>query len=167
MEPLSTAFNVAVITMANKVCPNGYDVANESAPHTLKALKGYVKNTGRILVWSGASDSSIFACQETNWAFRAWHDWNHWRYELPFTDKGEAAVCKKQQQQIRDQYGAGQQTEYFCSLLYFEIMEQLDYKNMFGQFPDNQIGLAKALGYDNPSKLKYAKIKKKLAKRFN
>ncbi len=148
MKPLSRAFNVAVVTMANKVCPMGYDVAADDAPHSLPSLKAHIQKTGRMLVWSGASDKTIFACPETNWAFRAWHDWTHYRYNYPITDKGAALAGKRQQSHIRAQFGEGLQTEFFCSLIHFEIIEQLDYKNTFGQFPDDQMALAKSLGYD-------------------
>lgn len=145
-KPLCLAFNVAVITMANRVCPTGYDVSPD-APQTLEELKAHVEKTKRITVWDGHCDQTIYACAETNYAFRAWHDWTHLFLQAPFNDKGERAVCVQQQAHLMTVFGTGRNTDRFLRLIYFEVMEQQDFKNTFGHFPDNQIGLAINLGY--------------------
>ncbi|KKN52654.1 hypothetical protein LCGC14_0610480 [marine sediment metagenome] len=145
MEPLSKAFNVAVITIANRLHPTGYDVG-DPAPSTLQELQDHINTTGRMLVWNGASNKTIYACSETNWAFRAWHDWCHYTYNLKFDKEGERKACEIQKDHIRLIYDPGTQTDLFCDLIEFEIMGQFEYKEVFGNFPEDQMALAFALG---------------------
>ena len=149
MEPLSTAFNAAVMAMTNRLMPTGYDVA-ENAPSTLAELQAHVKATGRICVWNRASDKTIFACPEQNWAFRAWHNWCHYKYDLEFNEAGKRKACDIQKQHIQEYYGYGLQSQLFCDLLEFEIMGQLEYKKVFGNFPEDQMALAVALDIGKP-----------------
>src|SRR5258708_3343095 len=81
-QPLSLAFNAEVMTMANKVCPCGYDVDPDYQP-TFEGLNEYIERTGRIMVNSKYSENTIFADAEHNYAFRAWHDWTHWIIQAP------------------------------------------------------------------------------------
>ena len=149
MEPLSKAFNVAVMAMANRLMPMGYDIA-ENAPSTLEKLQAHVAETGRICVWNGASDKTIFAYPEHNWAFRAWQDWCHYKHNLEFNEAGKRKACDMQKQHIQKYYGYGPQSQLFCDLLEFEIMGQFEYKKVFGNFPEDQMALAIALGIGKP-----------------
>lgn len=101
------------------------------------------RKTKRILVWNGASEKTIFADAETNFAFRAWHDSKHITRNLPFTIEGETAVMKLQQADIRAIYD-GAEADYFCQLVHAEIMGQLYYANRHGGFPLDQMGFVKA-----------------------
>lgn len=93
--PLSTSLNVIVQHMAHKLFPTGYDVGPD-APDSLEALNGQIAQRGRLVVYSGASDNTIFGAPEINHDFRAWHDWTHWRHQLPFTPEGEQQVAELQ-----------------------------------------------------------------------
>ena len=146
-KPLCRAFNVAVHTMSQRLFPMGFDVSPD-APSTLEALTKHHEKTGRFLISSLYSDHTIYACAETNHAFRAWHDWVHWHLQEPFESAGECHVCARQQSQLRARFGPGKQTDRFCGLIYFEVMEQVYYKNEHGQFPDDQMALAVKLGYN-------------------
>lgn len=145
-KPLCRAFNVAVMTMAQRLFPMGFDVSAD-APATLEALTAHYEKTGRFLISNLYSAKTIYACPETNHHFRAWHDWTHWHLQAPFEDSGERHVCEHQKRQLRERFSPGAQTDRFCRLIHFEIIEQLEYKNTFGQFPNDQMALAIALGY--------------------
>lgn len=141
-KPLSVRFNVAVLQICGRVLPRGYDVAAD-APQTYEDLLNHYAVTGRVLVWDGASDSTIFACPEANYAFRAWHDSKHVTASLPFTRDGEIAAMDLQKADIRALYD-GAEADSFCALIGAEICGQFDYCEKRGGFPIDQAGFARA-----------------------
>lgn len=144
MQPLSKQFNAAVLTMAGLVLPRGFDVLDD-APQTFEALQGYYDKTGRVAVWSGASDHTIFADREVNYAFRAWHDANHLRFAQPFTLAGEMIVADLQKGQLEKRYGKGRYTDFYKALIEMEVVGQAEYFAEFNKFPEDQMEFA--LGY--------------------
>lgn len=141
-QPLSRGFNVAVNTVARRLLPCGFDVAADS-PTTHKALVSHYRATGRVLVWSGASEKTVFACRETNYAFRAWHDSKHILFGLPFTMEGEATVMRLQQRDIHALYD-GTRADLFCAILEGEIIGQGEYNVIRGGYPVNQLAFVAA-----------------------
>ena len=139
-NPLDRDFNVFVHRMARKLFPAGFDVTMDEAeaPSKLIELQQHVAKTGRMLVWGGASDNTIFDCRETNWAFRAWHDWCHWRHDKPFTLEGEEAVMAIQQEHVRLLVPEEDKAERFCQILWLEIVGQAQHFARTGSFPENQ-----------------------------
>jgi hypothetical protein len=145
-KPLDLGFNIAVRTIAARLFPCGFDItADESAaPSTLEALQAHIEATGRMLVWSGASDHTIFACPETNWAFRAWHDWAHWRYALPFDLAGERAVCEVQKANLATVYPGRPSLPLWGRILDLEITAQAEHFTTTGSFPIDQVAFTLA-----------------------
>ena len=142
-------FNVAVMTIARRLFPGGYDVA-EDAPSTLEALTAHIARKGRMLVYSGASDATIFGDREHNYAFRAWHDWHHWKRQLPFTPEGEREVARHQENDLYRVYGQPRTEEEqlrrrtHARLIDCEINGQIKYaQNHNGEFPKDQIAFAR------------------------
>jgi hypothetical protein len=134
---LDIQLNAAVHTIARRLFPSGYHVA-EDAPDTLDKLCASF-DARRYVVFSGASDHTIFDDAETNWAFRAWHDWHHWRGKLPFTPEGEAEACRRQQADLVTVYGDSPQTQRWADILDAEINGQLAYGRYHGgEFPTDQ-----------------------------
>ena len=88
---LSRKLNAAVLAMVNNLLPMGYDVS-DNAPDTYEKLVNHVNKTGRILVWSGASETTIYGDREVNYAFRAWHDYVHFTHQLGFSVLDEIKV---------------------------------------------------------------------------
>ena len=134
--PFSRAFNVAVKRMAEILMPTGYDVADE-APNDFEALKAHVAKTGRMLVWKGESEDTIFGCPETNWAFRAWHDWCHIKGGFPFTVKGETLAAGMQASQLITVYGC-EMSRYWRKLIACEVVGQAAFHEVTGNFPSDQ-----------------------------
>ena len=143
-KPFCLAFNVAVMAMAERVCPTGYDVAHDrEAPATLEALNAYITEHKRILVSAKASERTIFGVgnAEYNYAFRAWHDWTHWAYQLPFTTKGEQQVAAAQCRDIQRTIGFDPR---FRALIREEVVGQAEHYHKLASFPDDQRQFARA-----------------------
>ncbi len=136
-KPLSRAFNIAVNHIASLVLPRGFEVS-ENAPQCFESLASHYLATGKIRVWNGASESTIFACPETNYAFRAWHDSKHICYGLQFTFEGETRAAELQCDDIRALYD-GESADYYCAILQAEIIGQFRYQEINGKFPVNQM----------------------------
>ena len=138
--PLSLAFNAAVMTMARKVCPAGYDVSDQ-APDSLEALNEHIARTGRIVVSNENSSQTIFGCPEHNYAFRAWHDWTHWCIQAPFTLEGERQVACQQMIDITKVFG---KNELFYNLIEEEVLGQAEHFAATGEYVTDQVAFAKA-----------------------
>ena len=132
------AFNAAVMTMANKVCPLGYDVGSD-APSTIDELNFEMAHTKRIRVNQGHSDNTIFGCPEHNWAFRAWHDWTHWILQAPLDLAGELAVAHRQCEDLAWVYGNGARTRKWQRIIMAEVYGQALYYAATGKFPKDQV----------------------------
>ena len=148
-RPLSVRFNVAVLHIAGRILPNGFDVS-ENAPQTFDSLVAHYEKTGRILVWNGASEKTIFADSEINFAFRAWHDSKHILGNHDFTIPGEMAALELQQADIRAIFD-GATADYFCAIVDAEIRGQAMYNLACGGFPIDQAGFARAFLADAES----------------
>jgi hypothetical protein len=142
MQPLSLRLNIAARHLADRLYPTGFDVGPD-APDTFEALTAHVAETGRMKVWNGASGQTVFGDPETNFAFRAWHDWAHWRYALPFTMAGEIAAAHVQAAHIVRLYGNDDETVEAVALLLCEVIGQADCAAKTGRFPIDQAGFAR------------------------
>lgn len=101
LNPLMPEFNQAVLSIQQILLPDGFDITSDGAlVDTLEKITDHYEEEGRILVWSGGSDYSIYTSPEVNWAFRAWHDYIHITMGATFTKAGEALVCEKQKQHV-------------------------------------------------------------------
>ena len=141
-QPFNLAFNVAVNHIAGKLFPCGFDVGPD-APATLEALNAQFA-TGRHKVDNRRSDNTIFACPETNWHFRAWHDWCHWKGQHAFTLEGESAVARMQIEHVRGLYGDGPTLDAFSQLILAEVVGQAAYYAASGEFPADQRAFVRA-----------------------
>lgn len=130
-------FNVMVLRMAELTAPvfqRGPD-----APATLEALNAYVAEHKNIKVSDQNMAQNIFGCDEANLAFRAWHDWTHWKYQTPFTPEGERATYERQLTDMMKVYGVDSQSLRWAQMLYAEVVGQTEYKEKHGVFPANQM----------------------------
>ena len=139
-QPLDTGFNVAVMHIASRLFPTGFDVSDD-APQTYEELTELLDAGNRMVVWSGASAKTIYADPEANYAFRAWHDWCHWRGRHRFTPEGEIAVYNMQADHIRQLYGAVQR---WLDILHADTIGQQLHFYHFGSYPDDQRGFVEA-----------------------
>ncbi len=161
MKPVNRAFNVAVQHMAAQLFPTGFDVKADAPSSIIELCKSF--ESGRLTVWNGASDNTIFACPETNYCFRAWHDHCHIRPNIRtrspleslsvfnpalaygFTRAGEKRAITEQIVDVYRVFGNGLSARTFAALLQAEIIGQFDYaENHGGAFPERQADFARA-----------------------
>ena len=138
-QPLDRAFNRAVHHIAGVLLPNGFDVGDNASGYI--GLRAHYEATGRICVWSGGSEHTIFADRETNYAFRAWHDWRHLTGNHDFTPEGELEVYWAQEGDISRVYGAYPRE--WRTILWAEIVGQGEYERANGTFPQDQMAFVK------------------------
>lgn len=129
--------NVAVLTIAKRLMPCGFDVGPD-APDTLEGIKANYALTGRIKVWDGASEQTIYGDREVNYAFRAWHDWCHLRGNHEFDDEGELAVAVMQCSHVQEVYGLGPTASAICRVIMAEVVGLARYRRDHGEFPVDQ-----------------------------
>jgi hypothetical protein len=144
-RPIDTGLNIAASVIAARLFPMGYDVEPVGAPESLEGLNTLLGQPGspaphaRMAVWSGGSDATIFASREINYAFRAWHDWTHWRYQLPFTFEGECAAAFVQVAHLWRVYGRNSDTRAQAALLLCEVIGQGAWNEAHGGFLADQV----------------------------
>ena len=106
---------------------------------TLDKITAYYKTHGRLLIWDGESEETIYDSPYYNVLFRAWHDYHHIKAQLAFTGEGEKLVADKQKQDVHKLTGGNLAFASFCEIvLDAEIVAQVDYYNAYGAFVDNQ-----------------------------
>ena len=135
--PVSHALNAAVLHMAARALPLGFDVSPD-APSTYEALCNTHRFTGRVVVWDGESDNTIYEDREVNYAFRAWHDACHIVGAYPFTLEGERGACGMQLSQLFAVYGDSATTRLWAKWLHADCVGQAEYFDRWGAFPSPQ-----------------------------
>ncbi len=104
MEPLDPSLNAAIILIAAVLFPDGFD-ASKDAPSTYKALKAHLDAGKRLVVFSGGCEGTIYVDPAVNHAFRAWHDFSHWKGGHVFSVEGECGVFEMQRQHLLYTFG--------------------------------------------------------------
>lgn len=135
---LDPTLNVAVMTIAQRLFPGGYDVGDD-APDTFEKVKALFQSGSRYVIYSGGCDSTIFGDPNVNYDFRAWHDWCHWQGGHDFSLRGEYETFKMQCGHLVAIYGDNETTRAWRRILFADIIGQKVYERRFGQFPDNQM----------------------------
>jgi hypothetical protein len=135
-----TSYAVNYITQL--LLPDGYDTTTyEAEVNTLDKVTKLYNEEGRIVVWSGGSDNTIYDCPKTNHNFRAWHDFLHVTMGATFTEAGERNVCNKHIRQtalyLSHKFNKAQFNAVAVTLD-AEINGQVQYLLQHGQFVDNQ-----------------------------
>ena len=152
MRPLDIGLNVGIIHIASKLFPCGFDVS-DSAPSTFEELCAHLDAGNRMLAFAGGSDRTIYADREVDWAFRAWHDWCHWRGRHNFTPVGERAVCDLQTTHLRILFGSCA-AEKWGGIIRVEVIGQGQYFHYHKRFPDDQRGFVEAYLRDRDEALR-------------
>jgi hypothetical protein len=134
---LDIQFNAAILTVCRRILSAGYDVSDH-APQTYEELVAHLEAGNRMTVYSGGSDRTIYGDPEVNYAFRAWHDWCHWRGRHDFSLEGELATCTMQVRQLVARYGNSSQTQRWQRILHAEVIGQREYFDAHGYFPEDQ-----------------------------
>ena len=139
MQALYPEFDELVLIMAKRAWPDGYDVSLD-APHTMAQLTREYEKRGRITVYSGASDNTIFGSPDVNIAFRAWHDAAHLiAGGVSFNLTSEYDAMLKQCHNLGEYIGYGTvKHAQWCNVLLIEIMCQAKYYSKYGTYVHDQ-----------------------------
>lgn len=143
-KPLSLSLNIAMATICSRLFPCGFDVA-ETAPSSLAELNACVAETGRITVWNGASDRTVYGSTEHNFMFRAWHDWCHWKAQSEFTLAGERDALAMQLNHLATVYPSHPDSKLWEVILEAEVIGQATYHEETGEFPIDQLAFTTSL----------------------
>ena len=120
---ISHELNSKILSLAPKFTASDY------APSTYAELKS--NNAAGLVVWSGASDNTIYGCNRVNHAFRAWHDSLHLKLGVNFDYAGELAVGLEQARLIKN--------DALGLIIMGEVVGQVEYLNKYGHFPIDQV----------------------------
>jgi hypothetical protein len=137
MSPLDPGFNAAVLAIAKRLWPSGYDVS-ETAPDTYEKLAAHLDAGKRLVIYSGGSQTTIYGDRDINYAFRSWHDWCHWQGRHNLTQEGEIGSCGIQCRHIVELYGDTPETRRWVAIIQAEIIGQGTYYLYHKRFPDDQ-----------------------------
>ena len=105
-------------------------IIKADAPNTL----GCLQNATGLVIWSGASDDTIYQDETVNWAFRALHDALHLKTGLGFDVDSEIELGRIQ---------ANQYEGILADLIYCEVSLQAKYYKENGIFVANQVEFTK------------------------
>lgn len=145
MQPIDSGLNRAIMTMARLSFPNGFDVSSklgEFDSDSFGSLRRHVAQTGRMVVWPGESDRTIYADPAVNWTFRAWHDANHLAHGFDFSLSGEAATVESQIAELRLVFP--RMPERWAQILRCEVVGQAEHFERFGEFVTDQVAFTLA-----------------------
>lgn len=113
-------------------------------PHgTFLEHKDYFKQTGKIRIWKGASNNTIFGLPEINWYFRAWHDHTHITNDLGYSPIEESIVAEIQKSQLPEDWIIERK------LIDIEVTGQVQYHHLNGEFVKDQRQFT-AIYYQDP-----------------
>ena len=90
------------------------------------------KETGKIHIWTGASDHTIFGEPTVNHKFRAWHDYIHITYGYGYDFVGESICSAIQQSMLPTNW------HFERNLVHAEIVGQAQYFMVNGNFLNDQ-----------------------------
>lgn len=119
---MTNEINSLILKQASKLNFTVKDVA----PSTFSELLA----SPSLVIWSGASDNTIFRDASVNWAFRALHDKLHLETGLGFSPESEIELGRIQ---------ASQYTGLMADLVYTETAGQAEYYLKNGLFVINQV----------------------------
>jgi hypothetical protein len=139
MEPLDPSLNAAILPIASDLFPDGFDTAAD-APATFAALKAHLDAGKRLAVYDGGCEGTIYADPAVNHAFRAWHDFSHWKGDHDFSVKGECAVFNMQRRHLLYSYGDNPETWWWIYILEAEVVGQRLYYERHKRYIDDQRG---------------------------
>lgn len=112
--------------------------ASVDAPSTWQALQ-QASEQGEIVIWSGASDCTLYSSSAANWTFRAWHDATHLARALDFSLSGEERAAEAQLEAVY-RVTSDKRLRQFCQdWLEIEVVEQARIAVYQGIFVENQL----------------------------
>lgn len=118
-----------------------YEAADE-APNTYEALSQQWADCHTFAipafkVWNGCSDTTVYASQSANHAFRFWHDVLHCTMHLDFSLESEIEIGKMQTKKVQEIFG--DKSLEAMIMLADTVGQSLYAASNNGEFPENQM----------------------------
>jgi len=104
----------------------------EDISATFEAHKKTFNTTGKIHIWTGCSEGTIFGSEEINHKFRAWHDFTHIKNNLGYSQTEEAIVSDIQKNELPKNW------IFEKDLIHAEIVGQAHFNFLNNSFLNNQ-----------------------------
>lgn len=139
MRPFDPELNRAILRLAPAhEARDAVPVIDASGqPDALGAL--IRSPSGRLLVWAGASERTVYGDPAVNWAFRAWHDALHLGLRLPFDSRGEHALA------LEHAAVMGRRSDAWARVMLAEVYGQVRHVQLHGAFPSDQAAFTVAV----------------------
>lgn len=136
-EPFSSRLNKWIEDWYNRnqdaiVFVSEDDFNPDDIEGTLKMHIERYEQTGKIHVWTGSSDKTIFGEAKVNHMFRAWHDYIHISQHIGYDIPGEVLVCEIQKAQLPDHWILEKE------LIQSEVVGQVLHFDRFNEFVKDQ-----------------------------
>ena len=129
----------AIIQNATGLYYEGAENAPNSYNEVLNEFNQAKQNGGRVRVYSGACENTIYTAAPVNLAFRFWHDYLHYKNEFDFSRTGEELTAFIHCGQVAARFGLGS-IEY--QLIQADTFGQVEYFWDVGGFVENQLNFA-------------------------
>lgn len=147
-ESARVAYTVFTIRGAARLARQlgyGYDAVPDGAPDTFAAICAEHdecwKTHRAFRVWSGASDNTVFAIPEGNWAFRYWHDvCSHAIGRLSLETGDEMVAGAEWVKHVAQHFGPD---SIEAMIAYADTCRQTLYEASHGYFPADQLAFVK------------------------
>lgn len=128
--------NIVELTETNNFDPN--DLKGTFLEH-----KDYFREYGKIRIWKGASNNTIYGSSNVNLYFRAWHDHTHITNDLGYSPIEESIVAEIQKSQLPEDWIIERK------LIDIEVTGQVQYHYLNGEFVKDQRQFT-AIYYQDP-----------------
>jgi hypothetical protein len=123
-----------LVTRAARLAAGRFDACH-TAPDTWERLCDRHASGGRLQVYSGHSDGTIYGAPEVNHAFRAWHDATHLKLGADFSFGGEIRTALEQLRFARALGADAVQ----LAMLRADTIGQVQYFARTGRFVNDQV----------------------------
>lgn len=134
--------------------------------HGAALIDQAVTGVGKLPIYDGHTDKTIYTTADANIMGRFWHDMTHLRLNQDFTRRGETTVARSQ---LEDAVRMGQElgipfgrVAQAARLIYLDVVAQVTYAERFGTFPDDQEAFIRDV-YENGTTLALMHVAQEVA----
>lgn len=122
-----------------------FDVKDE-APSTDADMVRHYNETGRLCIWAGASEGTVYGEPRHNWMYRAWHDWCHIQSGVCNRRHGPLGCFEPRAERDVTRWQAGPvDSTLFQQIVLADTGGQVIYYEREGDFPVDQAAFTVAL----------------------
>lgn len=116
-----------------------FDVRDD-APDTDADMVRHYNETGRLCIWAGASEGTVYGAPQHNWMYRAWHDWCHISSGVCNRRHGPLGCFEPSAERDVTAWQAGPvQSTLFQRVVLADTGGQAIHFGMHGAFPEDQM----------------------------